>query len=63
MAPGAPDLLAVDTDVLIDYLRDRPEAVAFLENCQRPSTAGLLPRPASGVSATGAAMARAWRTP
>lgn len=36
MAPAAPDLLAVDTDVLIDYLRDRPEAVAFLEDCQRP---------------------------
>ena len=36
MAPAAPELLAVDTDVLIDYLRDRPEAVAFLEDCQRP---------------------------
>jgi predicted nucleic acid-binding protein len=36
MAPATPDLLAVDTDVLIDYLRDRPEAVTFLEDCQRP---------------------------
>lgn len=36
MAPAAPDLLAVDTDVLIDYLRDPPEAVNFLEDCQRP---------------------------
>lgn len=25
-------LLVVDTDVLIDYLRDQPEAVAFLES-------------------------------
>lgn len=36
VGPAARDLLAVDTDVLIDYLRDRPEAVAFLEDCQRP---------------------------
>lgn len=36
VGPGHRDLLAVDTDVLIDYLRDRPEAVAFLEDCQRP---------------------------
>jgi len=36
VGPGPRDLLAVDTDVLIDYLRDRPEAVAFLEGCQRP---------------------------
>lgn len=29
-------LLVVDTDVLIDYLRDRPPAVQFLEGTQRP---------------------------
>ena len=29
-APG-PALLVVDTDVLIDYLRDQAQAVAFLE--------------------------------
>lgn len=29
-------LLVVDTDVLIDYLRDRPPAVQFLEGTDRP---------------------------
>lgn len=29
-------LLVVDTDVLIDYLRDRPPAVQFLEGTERP---------------------------
>ena len=43
MAPAAPDLLAVHTDVLIDYLRDRPEAVDFLENCQRPLALSVIP--------------------
>jgi len=33
MAAG---LLVVDTDVLIDYLRDRPQAVAFLEGSDQP---------------------------
>lgn len=28
---SGPALLVVDTDVLIDYLRDQPQAVAFLE--------------------------------
>jgi predicted nucleic acid-binding protein len=41
-APAAPDLLAVDTDVLIDYLCDRPEAVAFLEGCNRPLALSLV---------------------
>jgi hypothetical protein len=26
-----PDLLLIDTDILIDYLRGRPEAVTYLE--------------------------------
>jgi predicted nucleic acid-binding protein len=43
MAPAAPDLLAVDTDVLIDYLRDRPEAVDILEDCQRPLALSVIP--------------------
>jgi len=30
------DRLLLDTDVLIDYLRDRPEAVAYLENLEVP---------------------------
>ena len=28
---SAAELFVVDTDVLIDYLRDQPQAVAFLE--------------------------------
>ena len=28
--------LLIDTDVLIDYLRDRPEAVSYLENLTEP---------------------------
>lgn len=33
---SAPPRLVVDTDVLIDYLRDHPLAVAFLEGTQQP---------------------------
>ena len=33
---SAPPLLVVDTDVLIDYLRDQPQAVAFLEGTEQP---------------------------
>ena len=29
-------LLVVDTDVLIDYLRDQADAVLFLESCAQP---------------------------
>jgi predicted nucleic acid-binding protein len=29
-------MIVVDTDVLIDYLRDQPGAVAFLEGCEQP---------------------------
>ena len=29
-------MLVVDTDVLIDYLRDHADAVAFLEGCAQP---------------------------
>lgn len=32
----AGSLLVIDTDVLIDYLRNRPEAVAFLEGADQP---------------------------
>jgi predicted nucleic acid-binding protein len=28
---GTPTALLLDTDILIDYLRDRPEAVAYTE--------------------------------
>jgi predicted nucleic acid-binding protein len=28
--------LVVDTDVLIDYLRDQPQAVVFLEGTEQP---------------------------
>jgi predicted nucleic acid-binding protein len=34
--PNPTALLVVDTDVLIDYLRDQAEAVAFLEGCAQP---------------------------
>ena len=33
---SAPPRLVVDTDVLIDYLRDHPLAVAFLEGTELP---------------------------
>jgi predicted nucleic acid-binding protein len=37
MATGAnTPMLVIDTDVLIDYLLDQPEAVAFLESTDRP---------------------------
>jgi hypothetical protein len=29
---GTPTALLLDTDILIDYLRDRPEAVAYIDN-------------------------------
>ena len=35
MTAPAAGLLVVDTDVLIDYLRDRPQAVAFLEGTEQ----------------------------
>ena len=34
MAPGSTRLV-VDTDVLIDYLRDQEQAVGFLEGCEQ----------------------------
>lgn len=34
--PAAAQQLVVDTDVLIDYLRDQPQAVAFLEGAEQP---------------------------
>jgi predicted nucleic acid-binding protein len=38
----APELLMVDTDVLIDYLRDQPEAVVFLENTEQPLATSVI---------------------
>ena len=38
----APQLLMVDTDVLIDYLRDQPEAVAFLEGTEQPLATSVI---------------------
>ena len=35
-----PALLVVDTDVLIDVLRDQADAVAFLEGCANPGPVG-----------------------
>ena len=34
--PAETTRLVVDTDVLIDYLRGRDQAVAFLESCEEP---------------------------
>jgi hypothetical protein len=34
--PQATTLVVVDTEVLIDYLRDQAEAVAFLKGCVQP---------------------------
>lgn len=34
--PAPAGLLVVDTDVLIDYLRDRSQAVVFLEGIEQP---------------------------
>jgi len=36
------DLLVVDTDVLIDYLRDLPQAVAVLENTEQSLAASAI---------------------
>lgn len=35
-APAASALWVIDSDVLIDYLRDQPQAVAFLESSEQP---------------------------
>jgi predicted nucleic acid-binding protein len=42
MASAANGLLVIDTDVLIDYLRDQPLAVAFLEGCDQPLAASVV---------------------
>ncbi len=42
MAFAANGLLVIDTDVLIDYLRDQPLAVAFLEGCDQPLAASVV---------------------
>ena len=37
MSPPAPsEVLVLDSDVLIDYLRDQPQAVAFMEGTEQP---------------------------
>jgi len=38
----APVLLAIDTDGLIDYLRDQPQAVAFLEGTEQPLATSVI---------------------
>lgn len=40
--PSASALLVVDTDVLIDYLRGRLQAVAFLEETDQPLAASVI---------------------
>lgn len=35
-------VLVIDTDVLIDYLRDQPQAVAFLEGCDQVLAASVI---------------------
>jgi predicted nucleic acid-binding protein len=35
-------LLVIDTDVLIDYLRDQPQAVTFLEGAEQPLAASVI---------------------
>ena len=35
-------VLVIDTDVLIDYLRDQPQAVAFLEGCDQVLSASVI---------------------
>jgi predicted nucleic acid-binding protein len=42
MAAAATELLVIDTDVLIDYLRDQPQAVAFLEGSDRHLAASVV---------------------
>lgn len=42
MASAANGLLVIGTDVLIDYLRDQPLAVAFLEVCDQPLAASVV---------------------
>lgn len=39
---SASALLVVDTDVLIDYLQGRPQAVAFLEETEQPLAASVI---------------------
>lgn len=36
------DLLIIDTDVLIDYLRDQPQAVTFLEGADQSLAASVI---------------------
>lgn len=33
-----PEPLMLETNVLVDYLRDRPEAVAYVDQCDQPLT-------------------------
>jgi predicted nucleic acid-binding protein len=39
---SGPALLVVDTDLLIDYLRDQPQAVAFLESTEQPLATSVI---------------------
>jgi hypothetical protein len=42
---SAPPLPVVDTDVLIDDLRDQPQAVSFLEGTEQPLAPAVRPQP------------------
>lgn len=42
MASASNGSLVIDTDVLIDYLRDQPLAVAFLEGSDQPLAASVV---------------------
>jgi hypothetical protein len=41
MASALMGVLVIDTDVLIDYLRDQLQAVAFLEGSDQPLAASV----------------------
>jgi len=63
---SGPALLVVDTDVLIDYLRDQPQAVAFLESTEQPLAISVITVSElyAGVRGSGAgSTAPAWPLP
>lgn len=43
--PALSEVLVLDSDVLIDYLRDQPLAVAFLEGTEQALAASIRPQP------------------
>jgi len=62
---SAPPLLVVDTDVLIDYLRDQPQAVAFLEGTKQPLAISTITvadlSPACAMARNGGDWMPSWR--